>query len=59
MTIKPVGCTCTIIFELFKQKGLELDQQTGSLLMSAILTDTLILKSPTTTKNDEDALKQL
>ncbi|CAL6004683.1 Inorganic_diphosphatase [Hexamita inflata] len=59
MTVKPVGCTCTIIFELFKQKGVQLDKQTASLLMSAILTDTLILKSPTATKTDAETLKLL
>jgi len=47
--MKPVGCTCTIIYQLFVQRKIPIDKQTAMLLMSAIITDTMVLKSVTTT----------
>ena len=56
---KPYGCTATILFELFNQKGLEIDKETAVLMLSAIISDTLLLKSPTCTEKDVEALKEL
>lgn len=53
------GCTCTIIFGLYKEKGLTPDPLMAGLLLSAILSDTLNLKSATTTQEDRDAVKEL
>ena len=58
-TAKPYGCTATILYEEFKQFGHEIDKKEAVLMLSAIISDTLLLKSPTTTKKDEQALKEL
>ena len=54
-----VGSTCTIIYELFKENKVKIPQDIASLLCAGIISDTLLLKSPTTTKDDEKALKEL
>ncbi len=58
-TAKPYGCTSTILFEEFKQLGHEIEKTEAILMASAIISDTLLLKSPTTTENDIKALDQL
>ena len=58
-TARPYGCTCTILFEEYKQKGYEINKEEAILMASAIMSDTLLLKSPTTTKHDIDALAEL
>lgn len=54
-----VGSTCTIIHGLFVQYGIALPNEIAGLLLSAILSDTLLLKSPTTTRIDRDAVEKL
>lgn len=56
---KPYGCTSTILFEEFKQNGLKIDKKEAILMASAIISDTLLLKSPTTTDHDKKALEEL
>jgi len=56
---KPVGSTCTLVFQLYRINGLEPDQKTAAVLLSGILSDTVILKSPTTTKQDIEAVHEL
>ena len=58
-TARPYGCTSTILFQDFKAKGLKIDREEAILMASAIISDTLLLKSPTTTEHDEKALKEL
>ena len=58
-TARPFGCTATILFQDFMEKGLSIDKQEAVLMASAIISDTLLLKSPTTTKYDEEALEKL
>lgn len=58
-TAKPYGCTSTILFEEFKNFGHEIEREVAILMASAIISDTLLLKSPTTTENDKKALEQL
>ena len=58
-TAKPYGCTSTILFEEFKQLGHEIEKTEAILMASAIISDTLLLKSPTTTKHDINALEEL
>ena len=56
---EPVGCTCTILYKLYKENNVEIDKKIASLMMSAIISDTLLLKSPTKTVEDENAVKEL
>lgn len=58
-TAKPYGCTCTILFEEFKRLGHEIDKKEAILMASSIISDTLLLKSPTTTEYDKKALAEL
>ena len=58
-TAKPYGCTCTILFEEFKRLGHEIEKKEAILMASAIISDTLLLKSPTTTEYDRKALEEL
>ena len=55
----PVGCTCTIIYQMYRENGVELDRSTAGLLLSAILSDTLMFRSPTCTPVDVAAAKRL
>ncbi len=54
-----VGSTSTIIYILFKEKNIEIPRQIAGLLLSGILSDTLVLKSPTATLKDVEAIKEL
>jgi len=56
---KPVGSTCTLVHQLYKINGEEPDKDVASVLLSGILSDTVILKSPTTTSQDIDAVNEL
>ena len=56
---QPVGCTSTILFELYKSNNIEITAQMAGLMLSAIISDTLLLKSPTTTEKDKKALEEL
>ena len=55
----PVGSTNTIIFQLFKEAQIEIPKQIAGLMLSGIVSDTLLLKSPTTTYFDEHAVSVL
>jgi len=57
--IEPVGSTCTIICKLFKENNKQISQQQASLMLAGIISDTLNLKSPITTEEDVEAVKQL
>lgn len=56
---KPYGCTATILFEEYRKAGLEIDKTMGTLMLSAIVSDTLLLKSPTCTEKDVKAVREL
>ena len=56
---KPYGCTSTILFEEFKIEGIEIEKTEAVLMASSIISDTLLLKSPTTTDHDRKALEEL
>ena len=56
---KPYGCTSTILFEEYKNAGVEIDKTIGTLMLSAIISDTLLLKSPTCTEHDVKAVEEL
>lgn len=56
---EPVGCTNTILLKMYKEYGFEIDKKLAGLMLSAIISDTLLLKSPTKTAEDEKAVKEL
>jgi len=56
---EPVGCTNTIILKLFKEQGIDIPKNIAGLMLSAIVSDTLLFKSPTSTEEDLDAAKEL
>lgn len=56
---EPVGCTETILYKLYRENGVEISKEIASLMLSAIISDTLLLKSPTTTDDDIKAVKEL
>jgi manganese-dependent inorganic pyrophosphatase len=56
---EPVGCTETILYKLYKENNVEVDKKIAGLMLSAIISDTLLLKSPTTTEEDKVAVKEL
>ncbi|MBM7699983.1 manganese-dependent inorganic pyrophosphatase [Kurthia huakuii] len=56
---EPVGCTATILNKIFKENGIEIPANIAGLMVSAIVSDTLLLKSPTCTEQDVKAAKEL
>lgn len=58
-TAKPYGCTSTILYNEFVQKNIEIERKEAILMLSAIISDTLLFKSPTCTKYDIEAAKKL
>jgi manganese-dependent inorganic pyrophosphatase len=56
---EPVGCTATILNKLYKEKGVQIEKETAGLMLSAIISDSLLFKSPTCTQEDVDAAKEL
>lgn len=57
--VMPVGCTCTIVYQMYKENNVEVPKHIAGLLLSAILSDTLLFKSPTTTEMDKLACEEL
>lgn len=55
----PVGCTATIILKMFKENNVIPSKEVAGLMLSAIISDTLLFKSPTCTKCDVEAGKEL
>lgn len=55
----PVGSTCTVVATLYRERGLEPEQKIAALLLAGILSDTVILKSPTTTVRDREMVAWL
>ncbi len=58
-TFDPVGSTATLIVERFKTAGLRPEESTAKMLLAAVLSDTVILNSPTTTDRDREVVKML
>ena len=56
---QPVGCTATIITQMYDESGVEIPPQIAGLLLAAILSDTLVFRSPTCTPLDEAIAKRL
>jgi manganese-dependent inorganic pyrophosphatase len=58
-TFDPVGSTATLVIERFRQNGMEPSPSTATMLLGAVLSDTVILNSPTTTERDNAAVEYL
>ena len=56
---QPVGCTATIIYQMYQESGVEVEPQMAGLLCSAIISDTLLFRSPTCTMVDQAAAEAL
>lgn len=56
---QPLGCTATIIYQMYQENGVDLDKKTAGLLCSAIISDTLLFRSPTCTSVDKAAALKL
>ncbi len=56
---EPVGCTATILNKMYKENNIEVPKEVAGLLLSAIISDSLLLKSPTCTQQDVDAAHEL
>lgn len=56
---EPLGCTATILYGLYKKCEVEIEEEIAGLMLSAIISDTLLFKSPTCTKKDILIAKEL
>lgn len=56
---EPVGCTGTILYKMYKENGIEIEPKIAGLMASAIVSDSLLFKSPTCTPQDEKACREL
>ncbi len=56
---QPVGCTATIVYDLYQENNVEVEPKIAGLLCSAILSDTLMFRSPTCTAKDKKAAEEL
>ncbi len=59
ITMRPVACTATIMYDLISEKGIELPKEIAGLMLSCIVSDTLMFRSPTTTPHDKDVAEKL
>ncbi|WP_077213840.1 manganese-dependent inorganic pyrophosphatase [Bacillus dakarensis] len=56
---EPVGCTATILKKIYRENGVEIEKNIAGLMLSAIISDSLLFKSPTCTDEDVAAAKEL
>ena len=56
---QPLGCTATIIYQMYKEKGIDIEPNIAGLLCSAIISDTLMFRSPTCTEIDMQVALEL
>lgn len=56
---QPLGCTATIVYQMYQENQVEIKPEIAGLLCSAILSDTLMYRSPTCTQVDKEAAEQL
>lgn len=56
---QPLGCTATIVYQMYQEAGIEIEKQIAGLLCSAIISDTLLFRSPTCTAVDRAAAMKL
>lgn len=58
-TAMPVGCTSTILYDLYVVNNIDIEPKVAGMMLSAIVSDTLLFKSPTCTPKDEEVAKKL
>ena len=58
-TAMPVGCTATIIYDMYKINNIEINKKIAGIMLSAIISDTLLFKSPTCTPKDVKVAEEL
>lgn len=58
-TAMPVGCTSTILYDLYVVNNIDIEPKVAGMMLSAIISDTLLFKSPTCTPKDEEVAKKL
>lgn len=56
---EPIGCTSTVLYKMFVEQDFDIPQAIAGLMVSAIISDTLLFKSPTSTHQDHDAAMEL
>jgi manganese-dependent inorganic pyrophosphatase len=56
---QPLGCTSTIIYQMYQEKGVVVSKQIAGVLLSAIISDTLMFRSPTCTQLDRNTAEEL
>ncbi len=56
---EPVGCTATVLYKMYQENGVEIDSKIATLMLSAIVSDTLLFKSPTCTPEDKQIAQKL
>lgn len=57
--VEPVGCTCTIVAKMYEENNIEIPKEIASLMLSAIISDTLLFNSPTCTDTDRAVAEKL
>lgn len=57
--VEPVGCTCTIVAKMYEENNVEIPKEIASLMLSAIISDTLLFNSPTCTDTDREIADRL
>jgi manganese-dependent inorganic pyrophosphatase len=57
--VKPVGCSCTVIKEIYETNKIEIPKNVAGIMLCAIISDTVLFKSPTTTEEDKQACDAL
>jgi len=57
--VENIGCVCSLVYKILKEKSVKVDKKTATLAMAGIISDTLNLTSPTTTAEDKVFLKEL
>ena len=55
----PVGCTCTILYDMYKMNNIEIESKIAGLMLGAIISDTLLFNSPTCTPKDKEVEEEL
>lgn len=56
---QPVGCTCTIVYQMYQEQGEKIEPSIAGIMCAAILSDTLMFRSPTCTPYDEKVAREL
>lgn len=56
---EPIGCTASVLYKMFQEKGIDIPTSIAGMMLSAVISDTLLFKSPTATKEDQNIAIEL